>query len=105
MANLTLMAQNGLATVGTGFNIGTAVTTVNLQFTPQASAGFSGQVVIDGSAAPSPGASDWFPIATLNFTAHTTLLDFNLYFTNNPWIRARLPANATLGAVSIYLAY
>jgi hypothetical protein len=105
MANITLMGLNGLATVGTGFNIGTVVTTANLQFTPQASAGFSGTVIIDGSTAVSPGTNDWFPIVTLVFTAHTTVLDFNLYFTNNPWIRCRVPANATAGAIAVYMAY
>lgn len=105
MANLTLMAQNGAASTGTGFNIGTLVTTLNLQLSPQASAGFSGTVIIEGSSAPSPGANDWFPMATMLFQAHTSTLDFNLYFTNNPWIRARLPANASQGAIAIYAAY
>jgi hypothetical protein len=105
MTNITLMAQNGAATVGTGFNIGTAVTTMNLQFSPQPSAGFAGTVLIDASTAVSPGASDWFTIATFVFNAHTTVVDLNIYFTNNPWIRARLPANATQGAIAVYAAY
>jgi hypothetical protein len=105
MANLTLMPQTGAATSGTSYNISTATTQVNLQFSPQPSAGFTGTVVIDGSTAPSPGASDWFALATLDFSNHTSVVDFNLYFTDTPWIRARLPAAATQGAIAVYLAY
>jgi hypothetical protein len=105
MANLTLMAQNGAATVGPAFFIGTAVTTVNIECSPQPSAGFGGTVIIDGSTVPNPGSSDWFAIATMVFSAHTSVLDFNLYFTNNPWIRCRVPANASQGAIAVYLAY
>lgn len=105
MANTTLLPQTGSASTGTGLNIGTHVTTLNLQFSPQSNVGYSGTVLIEGSVAPSPGANDWFLISTIAFTAHTTILDFNLYFTNNPWIRARMPANGTLGALSVYAAY
>jgi hypothetical protein len=105
MSNLTLMAMSGAASTGAAFNIGTSVSTLNIQCTPQASIGFSGTVLLSGSTAVNPGASDWFPIATMIFNAHTTVLDFNLYFTNNPWIQVSLPANATFGAVAVYAAY
>ncbi len=105
MTNVTLMAQNSLAVTGTSFNIGTKVTTANLQFSPDPSNGYTGTIIIDGSTAPSPGATDWFPMATLNFNVHTTILDFNIYFTNNPWIRARMPSNATQGSIAVYAAY
>lgn len=105
MSNTTLLPQTGSATTGSSLNIGTNVSTLNLQFSPQASIGYSGTVIIEASTAPSPGANDWFTIATVAFTAHTTVLDFNLYFTNNPWIRARMPSNGTLGAMAVYAAY
>jgi hypothetical protein len=105
MAQVTIMPQTGAASTGAGVFMGSAVKTCNIQCTPQASAGFSGTVLIETSAAASPGNDDWATVTTLAFSNHTTVLNFDLFFTNKPWIRARLPANGTLGAVSVYLVY
>jgi len=105
MTNLTLMPLTGAASTGTAYNIGTSITQANFQMTPQASAGFSGTIVLEGSSSPSPTVNDWFNLATLVFSAHNSTVDFNMYFTNTPWIRARLPAAGTQGAISVYMAY
>lgn len=103
MANVILLPQTGTVNKGAGFLIGTAVSEINLQFSPQVNLGFTGIVIIESSTVPSPGDFDWFPIATLVFSAHTTILDINLFISNNPWIRARTLA-PTLGSVSVYMA-
>jgi hypothetical protein len=105
MAQVTIMPQTGAATTGTGVFLGSAVTTANIQCTPQANVGFSGTVLIEASSATSPGNNDWATVTTLTFTNHTNVLNFDMFFTNKPWLRARLPANGTLGAVSVYLVY
>src|SRR5688572_1514443 len=104
MSLVTLLPQTGSISVGPSFNVGTLTSKLNLQFTPQANLGFSGNVVIETSTAPNPGANDWFTIATVACSAHTTTVSFNLYISNNPWIRARL-ASATIGKVSVYMAF
>jgi hypothetical protein len=104
MPQVTLMPQSGVATTGSSFSIGTSTSQVNLQFSPLSAMGFSGTVVLDSSTAPNPGADDWFALCTLVFSAHTSTLNFNLYVSNNPWIRARI-VNPSLGAISAYMAY
>ena len=102
MSSVILLPQTTTTATGSSFYVGSA-TQANLQFTPQQNLGFTGTVLLESSTAPNPGATDWFTIATLVFSAHTTTVDFNLYLSNNPWVRARVSA-ASLGAVSIYMA-
>ncbi len=104
MPQVTLMPSAGVATIGSSVNIGTRITQVGLQFTPQPALGFSGAVVIDSSSAPNPGTSDWFPITTLTFSSHTSTVAINLLVNNNPWLRARI-VDPTIGSVSVYMAY
>jgi len=104
MAQFTLMPATGVATVGSSVNISTRTTQVSLQFTPQPALGFSGVVVIDSSSAPNPGISDWFPVATLTFSSHTSSVAINLYVSNNPWLRARI-VDPTIGSMSVYMAF
>lgn len=103
MPNVILLPQTGIETNGTGQYIGPTVSEVNLQFTPQKNIGFTGTVTIQSSTSPNPGDGDWFPIATLNFSAHTSIVDINLYVSNNPWLRAQTTATA-FGSISVYLA-
>lgn len=105
MAQVTLLPQTGSVNTGTSVKIGTIVDKVNIQFTPQANLGFSGTVLIEGSTAPSPGNDDWFTLVTVALTNHTSVVNFNLFLSNNPWVRARTPAAGTLGSVSVYMAY
>lgn len=104
MAQATLLPNT--ASVGTGKEVfvTTQATQVNLEFAPQSGVGFTGTVLIESSTAPSPGANDWFTIATFIFSAHTTNLDINLYLNNNPWLRGRVTIS-TIGSISTYLAY
>jgi hypothetical protein len=104
MAQVTLMPNTSIVAAGTGAFVGTPVTQANLQFVPQAGVGFSGIVEIDSSSAPNPGSNDWFPIATLVFSAHLTTLDISLYLSNNPWIRANI-TTSEIGSISVYMAY
>lgn len=104
MAQISLMPNASIATVGASFFVGTAVDRATVQFTPQTNLGYSGTVVIDSSTAPSPGANDWFPIMTLVFSAHTSSVSLDVFLNNNPWLRARV-VSPTLGSVSVYLAY
>lgn len=104
MAQTTLLPNTAVVSTGAGVFVTTNTAQANLEFVPQSGVGFSGTVVIESSTAPQPGASDWFSVATLTFSAHTTVLDINLYLTNNPWLRARI-TTATIGSISIYLAY
>jgi hypothetical protein len=104
MAQTTLMPNTASVTTGTGVFVSTNTSIINLEFVPQSGVGFSGTVLIESSTSPNPTSNDWFTIATLVFSAHTTIADINLYLSNNPWIRARISA-ATIGSISVYLAY
>lgn len=100
MTLVTLLPQSGTAgTIGSGALIG-ATDQQNLQFNPQPGVGFSGTVVIEGSAAGSPGASDWVQLASVIFSAHTQNVSINM-FNSMPWMRARLAAG-TIGAVAVF---
>jgi hypothetical protein len=104
MAQATLLPNTATLTTGAGVFVSTNATLVNLEFAPQSGLGFSGTVVIESSTSPSPGADDWFTIATLVFSAHTSIVDINLYLSNNPWLRARTSVSS-IGSISVYLAY
>lgn len=104
MAQATLLPNTATVRTGNQIFVTTQATQVNLEFVPQSGVGFSGTVVIESSTAPSPGANDWFTIATFIFSAHTNNVDVNLYLNNNPWLRARVTIS-TIGSISTYLAY
>lgn len=104
MAQATLLPNTATIATGTGVFVSTNTTVANLEFVPQSGLGFSGTVVIESSTSPQPTADDWFTIATLVFSAHTNIVDINLYLSNNPWMRARVSASS-IGSVSVYLAY
>ncbi len=111
MAQVVLMPNTSSASVGAGTFVTTLTTQVNLQFVPQAGLGFSGTVLIQSSTAPNPASTDWFTIATLVFSAHTTTVDINLYLSDNPWLRANIPTgtpsqpNPSVGSISVYAGY
>jgi|ERR1700733_1025700 len=104
MAQVTLMPSTAIVATGAGTFVGTITTQINLQFVPQSGVGFSGVVEIDSSTSPNPGGGDWFPIATLTFSAHLTPLDINLYLSDNPWVRANI-LSTTIGSISVYMGY
>ncbi len=98
MAQVILMPNKAVITVGAGHFVSTQTKQANLQFVPQSGLGFSGTVLIQSSTAPNPGANDWFTIATLVFSAQTTTVDINLYLSDNPWLRANISA-AAIGSI------
>jgi hypothetical protein len=104
MAQNTLLRNTATVDTGAGVFVSTATKQANIEFVPLTGTGFTGTVIIESSTAPSPGSSDWFTIATLVFSAHTSILDINLYLSDNPWIRARTSVS-TLGSISVYLAF
>lgn len=104
MAQATLLPNTSTVATGNQVFVTTNTTQVNLEFAPQTNVGFSGTILIESSTAAQPTASDWFTIATLVFSAHTSNVDINLYLSNNPWLRARTTV-ATAGSVSVYIAY
>jgi hypothetical protein len=104
MAQTTLMPNTATVATGNSVFVSTATTQANLEFVPLSGTGFTGTVLIESSTAPAPGTNDWFTIATLVFSAHTSIVDINLYLSDNPWIRAHITAS-TLGSISVYLAY
>lgn len=104
MAQTTLLRNTAVVDTGAGVFVTTNTVQANLEFVPQSGVGFAGTVVIESATAPQPGATDWFNIATLEFSAHTTVCDINLYLSNNPWIRARVTVS-TFGSISVYIAY
>ena len=104
MAQATLLPNTGSVSTGSQVFVTTNTTQVNLEFAPQTNVGFSGTVLIESSTAAQPTSSDWFTIATLVFSAHTSNVDINLYLSNNPWVRARTTV-ATAGSISVYIAY
>jgi hypothetical protein len=105
MAQVTLLPNTSTVTTGSSFFLTTAVDRATLQFTPQSNTGFSGIVYIDSSTSPAPTNNDWFTIATLTFSAHTSTVAIDLFLSNNPWVRARISKAPTLGSVSVYMAY
>ena len=104
MAQTTLLRNTATVDTGAGVFVSTLATQVNLEFVPLSGTGFTGTVVIESSTSPSPGSGDWFTVATLDFSAHTSILDINLYLSDNPWLRARATVT-TLGSISVYIAY
>ena len=104
MAQNTLLRNTAIVATGSEVFVSTLTKQVNLEFVPLTGTGFTGTVVIESSTSPSPGNGDWFAVATLDFSAHTTILDINLYLSDNPWLRARTTVS-TIGSISVYLAY
>lgn len=109
MAQATILPSTSTIATGNQVFVTTATTQVNLEFAPQANVGFTGTVVIESATSAQPISTDWFTIATLVFSAHTTNVDINLYISNNPWLRARTTANSgqstVSGSISAYIAY
>jgi hypothetical protein len=104
MAQTTLLPNTSTVSTGASVFVSTNAKQVNMEFAPQINSGFSGTIIIESSTASQPTAGDWFTIATLVFSAHTSVVDINLYLSNNPWIRARTSV-ATSGSISVYIAY
>lgn len=101
MATVTLLPENGTAgTVGASALFGSGSTKRNLQFNPKTVVGFTGTVLIEGSSAGSPGATDWVTLAEVVFSAHSQNFSVDM-FTDVPWMRAKVTAGST-GAVSIF---
>jgi hypothetical protein len=59
---------------------------------------FTGSLEIDGTLTLQPGAEDWFPISTTNYTASSTLSTINVTG-NYLWLRVQLPT-VTSGSIN-----
>jgi hypothetical protein len=103
MALTQLLPQTGVTgTVGTSTLVGTSDGKRQLQFNPQPGVGFTGTLLVEGSAAGNPGSNDWVQLAEVIFSAHTTNFAIEM-LTEIPWMRVRV-GTGTLGAVSAYLS-
>jgi len=104
MAQVTLLPPNTASpTVGDPVSL-YGRSSFKLQFTPQASVGFSGTILLEfmiGTMLFLP----WYPTTQIDFGAHTGTVVFDLYLAGNyTAIRAEV-INPTLGSISGYMAY
>ena len=68
-SNQLLVSQTSSIGTGAAISLQTGENVRTFQFNP-ASGGFTGEVIVQGSFALSPGANDWVNLVTIDFSKH-----------------------------------
>jgi len=101
-SNQLLVSQTSSVGTGAAISLQSGENVRTLQFNPAAGTGFTGEVIVQGSFALSPGANDWVNLVTIDFSKHTYSLSLDVA-SNVPVVRGNVSV-ATGGAISVYVS-
>lgn len=97
----TLLRETGVVGAGAA-NLFSEVDKVReFQIVPNP-AGFSGVIIIEGSSAAEPGASDWFPMAKITLQGHARTFAFDLHV-NRPWMRVNV-VESKMNTIAVHVS-
>jgi len=100
MATKTLLSQTGAVGAGSIVFFSETDNVRTIQVNPNASSGFSGSLIIEGSYAASPGAGDFVTIAEVTFAGHVQNMTIDIR-NSSPNIRANI-VTSNQGEIAVY---
>lgn len=101
MALSTLLRETGVVGAGPTLYFSEVDKVREFQVVPHP-AGFSGTIIIEGSSAATPGASDWFPLAKLTLKGHVKSFAFDLHV-NRPWMRVNV-VDSKMNTIAVHVS-